>query len=112
MKFMGAHTVLALTQQVNSEQPFGEWYLAVFKDRANQHRKLLTAISALPDAPVRLLARASGTIAVQRRKEIGVIDRTAMRAYRAIRPPNRFNKFIASFFTDKLFPYRLRVERH
>ena len=74
MKLMGAHSLLACAEKVIGQQPFAQGDMAVLKDRANGHSKLLTAPAALPHA----IADVRVLLGRFRRQAIGVIHFAAM----------------------------------
>jgi hypothetical protein len=82
---MGAHTLLAGTEQVIGKQPFTQGNMGILKDRSHGNGELLTAPGTLPDAFANVLAFFAflGRLGFE---AVGVVDLTALRADRAIGP--------------------------
>src|SRR5579863_2688978 len=90
VKLVGAHTLLAGTEQMERQEPPVEWDVAVFHDRADRHRELLPAACALPEA---LPAMTFGLLVFEIGFEfIGFADYAAVRTDRTIGPAFRFEK--------------------
>ena len=87
VKVMGAHALLAGTEQVERVQPLIQRQVAIFKNRSNRHTELLFAGLALPHA----LTRVRALLGVGLHFQLGrLANGAAMGTNRVIRPSLRF----------------------
>lgn len=102
MKLEGGNAVLVRAHHVESHEPLRERNLRPLEDGSDEHRELLAALGALPDATVGDLARLGQTLAVLRLDEVRPVDRTTVRALGTVRPTHFFKKLIGRCLIGEL----------
>ena len=89
VKLVGAHALFAGAKQVISQQPFAQGNMGVLEDRANGHGELLRHPPHF-QTPIAYMGVLLGRLG---RQAVGVVDHSAMRTDRAIRPAQLFDVF-------------------
>lgn len=102
MKLMGAHALLACTEQVIRQQPFTQGNVAVGEDRTHGDCELFAASGAFPYALANVLA----FLRRLRRQAIGVIKFATMRTDWAIWPAKLFQELPRLIFVAKVLSQR------
>src|SRR5438034_2556570 len=91
---MRAHAFFTGTEQMNRKQPFVQGNVSILKHSSDCYGELLTASGTLPQSPTCVLVflrRATVQL-------VCVVNFSAMRAHRTIRPAQTLQEFTRLFF--------------